>query len=200
MQLLLGNDGGHARIGIMPRRPSFRRSPSRGQARGHMRAGWLKWRVPILLLIVTAVWWFGYRPLIEERGWVEVRERFVLCSGTGERAAGCVVDGDTVVLGFGNQQRRIRITGFDTPELDGACPAEITKAREAQQRLRDWLEQGPFEWDGGQDPPRDQYGRELREVRRTFDDGSREYLADYMLANGLAAQSGWDAPTVNWCA
>ncbi|MEM7779470.1 MAG: hypothetical protein AAF697_03650 [Pseudomonadota bacterium] len=160
---------------------------------------WLLWRVPVLALIVMAAWWFGFRPIAMEQGWVEVTEDFALCGGEGPTAAGCVVDGDTLVIGFGSERRRIRLTGFDAPELEGACGLEEVLAQSAKEELHKWLGEGPFEWNGDADPPRDQYGRELRAARRILPDGSRDYLADAMIATGLAAESGWGTTPRDWC-
>ncbi|QUL37015.1 thermonuclease family protein [Erythrobacter sp. JK5] len=175
--------------------PRFRRPRSRGGWFGW----WLVWRVPALALIVMAGWWFLVRPVVDEQGWVTVTRDFAIC---GERsgAAGCVADGDTVIIGFGSDQRRIRLTGFDAPELDGACPAEREAALAARAALHEWLGRGPFQWTGADDPPYDRYGRELREVRRAAPGGGREYLAETMIARGLAAESGWGARPVDWCA
>lgn len=159
---------------------------------------WVVWRVPALAAIVMAVWYFAVRPVVSEQGWVPVTESFALC-GEGARAQGCVIDGDTVFLGFGPDQRRIRLTGFDAPELDGACEAESRLARAARQRLYDWLGEGPFEWDGADEPPRDQYGRELRAARRQTN-GDYETLAEVMIKGGLASESGWGTSPVDWCA
>lgn len=178
-------------------RPRFRRPAARPRSR--LSDWWLLWRVPMLLLIVMAVWWFGFRPMQAEQGWVSETGRFPLCGAGSGRAAGCVVDGDTLMIGFGSERRRIRFTGFDAPELDGACEAERELAEAARARLQQWLAQGHFEWDGADDPPRDQYGRELREVRRTAPDGPREYLAETMIQSGLAAESGWGAEPADWC-
>lgn len=180
-------------------RTRFRRPKRRSASRGRLLDWWLLWRVPLLALIVMAVWWFAFRPLLHERGWVKVDERFVIC-GAGESAPGCVVDGDTVVIGFGAERRRIRLTGFDAPELDGACASESQLALTARDRLLDWLEQGTFEWNGDVSPPRDQYGRELRSARRVLPDGSREYLAQTMISGGLASESGWGSVPQDWCA
>ena len=111
-----------------------------------------------------------------------------------------MVDGDTLIMGFGKERRRIRLTGYDAPELEGACEAERQLARKARATLSAWLSQGPFEWDGGDAPPYDQYGRELRAVSRTGRDGTREHLAETMIARGLAEDSGWGASTRDWCA
>lgn len=179
-----------------PSRPRFKRP----QRRSHLGDWWLLWRVPVLALVVMAAWWFIFRPIAQEQGWVAVEDDFALCSGGGERLPGCVVDGDTVVLGFGGEQRRIRLIGFDAPELDGACEAERTLAVAARTRLLQWLAEGPFEWNGADDPPRDRYGRELRAARRTSPDGSTEALADTMIASGLASESGWGTTPRDWCA
>ena len=179
----------------MPR-PRRRRKP--------YRAWWVFWRVPILLAIVSAGWWFFYRPYVEEQGWTRQTGRFVVCGEPWRGAAGCVVDGDTIAMGSSNTPgtgtRRIRLTGFDAPELGGACPAEREQAERARRALLEWLSQGPFEWSGEDSPPRDQYGRELREVRRILPDDRREYLAETMIARGLAGESGWGATPVDWCA
>ncbi|MCB2084479.1 MAG: hypothetical protein KDD90_10555, partial [Sphingomonadaceae bacterium] len=63
----------------------------------------------------------------------------------------------------------------------------------------DWLNRGPFTMDGGTDPPRDTYGRELRALRRE-EAGSDEWLADWMEARGFARTSGWGNPDRDWCA
>ncbi len=149
--------------------------------------------------LVAAIWWFGIRPITYEQGWVWVDEVFSLC-GEGERSRACVIDGDTLsVARSGSKPLRIRLIGFDTPELEGACEAESALARKAQAALFDWLSRGAFEWNGADDPPYDQYGRELREVRRKRADGSREYLAEAMINAGLASESGWGSEPVDWC-
>lgn len=167
-----------------------------------MRQWWLLWRVPVLLLIVMLAWWFGFRPYAQEQGWVRVEHEFGLCGerdASGRRADACVVDGDTVLVGWGAERRRIRLTGFDAPEIDGACGTERTLAQAARIRLHEWLGERDFEWNGAADPPRDRYGRELRRVRRVAADGTREYLAQTMIEEGLAAESGWGIPARNWC-
>lgn len=130
------------------------------------------------------------RPAAE---WTRVDTRFELCA-TGPGSA-CVIDGDTLRYGHLRNDRRIRLKGFDAPEMNGACPAEKVRAEEAKRALWAWLARGPFEWDGGADPPRDRYGRELRTVRR--DD---ELLADHMVGLGLAEGGGWLTGRIDWCA
>ncbi|MEO1221084.1 MAG: thermonuclease family protein [Pseudomonadota bacterium] len=182
-----------------PSRPQFRRARNVGSRR---RIGlfnwWLLWRVPALALIVMLAWWFIVRPIAQEQSWVQVNESFALC-GEAPRQDGCVIDGDTLFLGEGAQQRRIRLTGFDAPELDGECEQERALAIAARERLHQWLAVGPFEWNGADSPPRDTYGRELRAARRAQPDGSTETLADVMIASGLASQRGWGEPPRDWC-
>ncbi len=101
-----------------------RRTRRSGRGRSRMMTWWVLWRVPALVAIVAALWWYGVRPIAHEQGWVRVDDSFAVCGAGSTRAAGCVVDGDTVIMGFGPERRRIRFTGFDAPEMDGACPAE----------------------------------------------------------------------------
>ncbi|MEM7690353.1 MAG: hypothetical protein AAF291_15160 [Pseudomonadota bacterium] len=160
---------------------------------------WNLWRVPTLVTIVAGVWWFGVRPITYEQGWVPVAVDFSLC-GAGERTPGCVVDGDTLRIDVrGERPRRIRLTGFDTPELEGACEAERAMARQARAATLEWLAQGPFEWNGADDPPYDQYGRELREIRRKPPQGSPDYLGEALIDAGLADPSGWGEAETDWC-
>lgn len=176
-----------------------RRHNARNGRRSWLFSWWLVWRVPALLAVVSAAWWFFYRPYAEEQGWVRVTERFALCGESWSGADGCVVDGDTVVIGNGASRRRIRFIGFDAPETDAACEAERQQAERARIALHDWLQEGPFEWNGDAEPPRDQYGRELRKARRVLGEGRREYLDEIMVDRGLAAESGWGADPVDWC-
>lgn len=124
--------------------------------------------------------------------WQRMEVRFALC---GERfAEGCVIDGDTILLGRGTAARRIRLTGFNAPEIKGECPAESALAGHARLALRDWLNAGPFALDGGDDPPRDRYGRELRAARR-----GQEWLANTMIESNLAQSTGWGSARGEWC-
>lgn len=159
---------------------------------------WVLWRIPMMLLVIMLAWWFLYRPYAASQAeWVPVSQRFDIC-GTPGRGFACISDGDTVTLGFGSSARRIRLTGFDAPEIDGACPTEAAAALRAQQELQAWLNRGGFEWDGGTDPPRDRYGRELRSVRRTFPNGSHQTLAEHMIDAKLAEGPGpWERR--DWC-
>jgi endonuclease YncB( thermonuclease family) len=186
----------------MPRRsspPRFRRPRKARPSKGiGLFNWWLIWRVPALALVIMLAWWFIIKPIAQEQGWVEVTHGFAIC-GEGPREVGCVIDGDTVFISDRSVQRRIRLTGFDAPELDGACETEKRLAIAARTKLHEWLAEGPFEWNGDDNPPRDQYGRELRAARRLAGDGSEEALADVMIASGLAAQRGWGEPPPDWC-
>lgn len=174
----------------------FRR-PKRPQ-RSWLISWWTLWRVPTLVTLVAAAWWFAVRPITHEYGWVQVDREFSLC-GDANRTQACVIDGDTLyITARGEQPSRIRLTGFDAPEREGACNAESELARSARAALLEWLTAGPFEWNGADEPPYDQYGRELRAARRILPDGSNEYLADAMIEQGLAAPGGWDGE-IDWC-
>ena len=141
----------------------------------------------VLALVLGA--WLLLRDVLQPPPPVSaVDRRFGICGERGGVA--CVIDGDTLAIG----QRRLRLTGYDAPELEGACEAERTKARAARTELHAWLAKGRFSWTGGAEPPRDQYGRELREARR-----GDALLADHMIDAGLAEGSGWGAERVEWC-
>ncbi|MDE1467326.1 thermonuclease family protein [Aurantiacibacter sp. D1-12] len=149
--------------------------------------------MPLLALVLGAGWWIKQSGWIDGE-WTEFSRQFPVC-GSGTRGSGCVIDGDTIAIG----NRRIRLTGYDAPELNGACEAERVKAREARAELSRWLSSAPFEMEAGDDRPYDQYGRELREARR-----GGELLAEHMHAMGLAEQDLWgfdsDWGHTDWCA
>ena len=154
------------------------------------------------------VWWFFLRPVSAGDDWEDPQLSFGLCGQPGAGRA-CVIDGDTLHIRRGDNLRRVRITGFDAPELEGACPAESAKAIEARAALHAWLAEGAFEWDGGKrasdaggtsGPPTDKYGRELRALRRADGAGGHAMLADHMLKLGLAGESGWGTSPTDWCA
>ncbi|QZH74004.1 MAG: thermonuclease family protein [Erythrobacter sp.] len=118
--------------------------------------------------------------------WSPVERQFALC-GSGSGGTACVIDGDTLAIG----SRRIRLTGYDAPEIEGACDAERRLAQVAREELAAWLNLGTFELYGGAEPPRDDYGRELRAARR-----GGEELADTMVERELARRSRLDR---GWC-
>lgn len=154
-----------------------------------------RWRALRPWLVVAAiigasVWYSGLPTSLRDATLTEAK--FTLCGV--QHSGACVIDGDTIAFG----QRRIRLTGFDAPELDGACEAERLKAREARGALLAWLNRGPFTIDGGDNPARDKYGRELRAAWRVSE-GREEWLADEIVAQGLARSDGWTAAVADWC-
>lgn len=157
---------------------------------------WKGVAVPLLAIGLVGAWYL-FEPRLFPQEWVQISAQFGTCGERG-RPFHCVSDGDTVTIGYGPNSRRVRLTGFDAPETQGRCPAENAQALLAQRELRSWLNSGPFEWDGGARPPRDQYGRELREARRIRTDGSYDDLARYMIDKGLAEGDGpWERR--DWC-
>ena len=81
------------------------------------------------MLLLVAGAWLLLRDVLQPPPPVSaVDMRFGIC-GEGASAA-CVIDGDTLAIG----QRRVRLTGYDAPEMDGACEAERAKATEARMR------------------------------------------------------------------
>ncbi len=156
-------------------------------------------RGAVLIAVLLAGWWLVMKPKAPERQWAKLELELVLCSEKWAGADGCVVDGDTIVIRGKGENRRVRLTGFDAPELDGKCIAERNRAIEARDALDRWMALAPFEWDGGADPPRDRYGRELRSARRPLGDGRYEMLEQVMIERGLASPTGRGAKRIDWC-
>ena len=149
------------------------------------RAGRRRWRwLFAFALIAVASLAVRYLPTGDEE-WHPVERHFTICGTHGSQA--CVIDGDTLAIG----RRRIRLTGYDAPELDGGCEAERRLAAVAREELATWLNLGAFELQGGDDVPFDRYGRELRSARR-----GAELLADTMVERDLARRSRNDR---GWC-
>lgn len=112
--------------------------------------------------------------------------RFALCHSGG--GTNCVVDGDT----FWFAGDKIRIMDIDTPETHPArCASEQALGDQATDRLRDWLNAGPFSLESG-DRDSDRYGRQLRIVTR---DGKS--VGDVLIAEGLARP--WEGSRRPWC-
>lgn len=102
----------------------------------------------------------------------------------------CVIDGDTFLLAG----EKVRIADIDAPETRGAqCVGEAERGARAASRLRELLNEGPFELRGYQNRDTDQYGRKLRVVVR---DGRS--LGDRLIAEGLARR--WSGKRMPWCA
>ena len=152
---------------------------------------------PFLLLGALLVLWAGFDPALVDppeflAGEPErVHHRFTRC-GPG-RGHACVIDGDTFKLG----NRKVRIIGIDTPEVQGQCPRETQLAEEATAALQEHLNRGPFEMLAPPFRSRDRYGRDLRTLRRKRPDGSYNVIARQMRETGLARRylggfrSGW---------
>jgi endonuclease YncB( thermonuclease family) len=106
----------------------------------------------------------------------------------------CVIDGDTFRIG----ERSVRVVGIDTAEVDASCPGEANEAERSTAALQSWLNRGPFQMTARIDEPYDQYGRELRIVRRIENDQSVSRLADWMQTHGGSRDyfGGWRG---GWC-
>ena len=179
------------RPGRVPRPAKFRpRQKSWAQA-------WSETR-PFVLLIVLATLIAIYQTagFYSPPGFLatepeRVSDQFTRC-GPG-RGHACVIDGDTIKIG----ERKIRVVGIDAPEVEGQCPQERALAEQATQRMRSWVNEGPFEMVGRIDEPTDRYGRDLRTLRRQLTGGGTEYAAEVMRDAGLARRysggfrSGW---------
>lgn len=101
----------------------------------------------------------------------------------------CVVDGDT----FYYQGQKIRIADIDAPETGSAqCASEAERGERAKQRLRELLNEAPFELHGYMSRDTDRYGRKLRIVTR---DGRS--IGDILIAEGLARR--WNGKRRPWC-
>ncbi len=109
-------------------------------------------------------------------------------SGLAATDAVRVVDGDTFDFG----EIRVRIADIDTPEVEGRCARESELAAQATLRMRQLLDQGPFELQPISGRDEDRYGRKLRIVTR----GGRS-LGDQMVSEGLART--WTGRREPWC-
>lgn len=148
-----------------------------------------------LALILAGAAWIAGLPNMGG-SWKAESQRFTIC-GQG-RSQACVIDGDTIAIGYPPKGRKIRMSDYNAPELSGECPAESALALAARAALLEWLNRGPFEMSGGDDPPYDQYGRELRALKRSAPGGSDDWLVDTMLAS-KTARSEWGDRGGNWC-
>lgn len=169
-----------------------------GRSRGKRLWAGLKWWLGAAVLTGVMWYWLGgpqrIAPAAMPSGPNEViNGPFVRC-GKG-RAAGCVPDGDTLIIGT----RKIRIIGIDAPELHPArCLAEARQGEAAAQALLALVNHGPFTLAGPTPVVRDEYGRELRHLLRARPDGSVQSLADDLVATGTVRPylHGSRAP---WC-
>lgn len=100
------------------------------------------------------------------------------------RAADCVVtrvvDGDTLHLTCAGQRHKVRLMGFDTPEVSRpACAYEAAAGAQATAVLQGLVAMGPVTMVRFQG--HDRYGRDLADVAIAGQD-----VAAVMLASGLA--------------
>lgn len=187
-------------IPLKPRKCGPRRPPPRPPHRP--RSGWrkgLRTLRPVLLLLVLATGWFAFDnpesfdpPAFLQTEPEVISGQFTRC-GPG-RGYYCVIDGDTFHIG----QRKVRVQGIDTAELDARCPAEGAQAQASARALQSWLNRGAFRLTARLDEPTDRYGRELRFVKRVAPDGSEERLADWMVEHGGARPYGGEGRQP-WC-
>ena len=104
-----------------------------------------------------------------------------VCPPPGQKRHHCVHDGDTVWW----QGDKIRIADIDTPELNGRCPAERVKARDARDRLVVLLNARPNV--RVRVVGRDRYGRTLARF---------EGVGEQLIHEGLASR--WPKRK-DWC-
>ena len=154
---------------------------------------------PWLLLIgfVTIAYIFTLPGAFSAPGWLSsepqvIEGRFTRC-GRG-RGYYCVVDGDTFKLG----DTSVRVVGIDTAEREAECAAEAVQAEASTKALQGWLNRGPFRMTHRLDEPIDRYGRSLRTVYRLRPDGSEDWLAAFMRAEG-GARGYWGGGRGEWC-
>ena len=104
-----------------------------------------------------------------------------------------VTDGDTLRLTCAGVVHKVRLLGYDTPEIfHPGCPAEKAAGERATERLRVFVASGPVTAVRFQG--RDRYGRDLAQVEI----GGRD-VAAFMLASPLALPyAGKRHP--DWCA
>jgi len=101
----------------------------------------------------------------------------------------CVVDGDTFWL----DGVKIRIADIDTPEIsEPKCDSEYELGMKATYRLRDLLNEGPFELNSIGSRDEDRHGRKLRIVVR-----NGRSLGDQLVSEGLART--WSGRREPWC-
>ena len=147
---------------------------------------WLAIFRPFILGAILLLAWPALDPaLVEPVGFLSsdperVNAQFTRC-GLG-RGHACVVDGDTFKLG----QRKVRIIGIDTAEVDAQCPEEAAMAERATAELQRLLNQGPFMMVGRFAGSTDRYGRDLRAITRIRPDGTEQSIAEDMRSSGLA--------------
>jgi micrococcal nuclease len=127
------------------------------------------------------------------------RHGFDVPTGSGHSTAGLatvvrVVDGDTLVVGIGGDEERVRLIGIDTPEsVAPDRPVECFGA-EASDHLADLVPPGTAVRLERDIEPRDQYGRLLAYVHRADDD---VFVNHAQVAGGFAEASEFPPNTTH---
>lgn len=104
--------------------------------------------------------------------------------GSGKRV-NCIVDGDTIWV----NREKIRLEGFNAPEMDGSCGRERRMAIQARDELRHILDGRAFTIERR---GKDRYGRTLATVRVNGEDVGRR-----LISRGLAHE--WRGYKESWC-
>lgn len=113
--------------------------------------------------------------------------KFYLCGN--DRKNDCVIDGGT----FRHRNARIRLVDVEMPRIDKpGCDRERNLASDAEQRLWQLLDSGPFDLATWPNHDRDSSGAYLRVVLK---DGHS--IGDILAREGLARKKG--APQKPWC-
>ena len=102
-----------------------------------------------------------------------------------EKRVNCVVDGDTIWV----RGEKIRLEGFNAPEMNGSCDRERRMAIQARDELRRALNGRAFAIERNGE---DRYGRTLATIRV----GGRDVGAG-LISKGLAHE--WRGFKENWC-
>lgn len=122
---------------------------------------------------------------VEAASLVSANQTFAMpICGSGKRI-NCVVDGDTIWV----RGEKIRLQGFNAPEMNGSCDRERQMAVQARDELQRSLNGPAFtiERNG-----MDRYGRTLATIRV----GGRDVGAG-LISKGLAHE--WRGYKENWC-
>ncbi|MFM5908087.1 MAG: thermonuclease family protein [Novosphingobium sp.] len=169
------------------------------RARSVWRA--LRWWLALAILLVATEalrrWWSPAPtapppPPPAEAARVHIDAKFTRC-GRG-RGTYCVIDGDTIRIGA----RSLRIRGIDAPEVhEPRCPEEARRGEAASLALLNELNAAPFDLIE-QPGLRDDYGRELAELRRTGADGKEHLIAETLISSGVVREYRF-GPRQPWC-
>lgn len=120
---------------------------------------------------------------VPQAGVAEVARAMPICRSSVRHT--CVVDGDTIWL----DGEKIRLSTFNTAEMDGACRYEVTLARTAQNRLSQLLSENSFTVTR---QGHDRYGRTLAVVAIKGQD-----VGDILINERLAHR--WHGRREQWC-